>query len=53
MKLKSPSDLELRSRGLKEIFFKRHKYVMLYLIDGNEAVVYIFHTLEDYRNKLG
>ncbi|MBR1633806.1 MAG: type II toxin-antitoxin system RelE/ParE family toxin [Lachnospiraceae bacterium] len=47
------SDPELSRRGLKEMFFIRHRYVMLYYIGGDEAVVvYIFHTLEDYRNKL-
>ena len=51
--LKAPLDTELSSRGLKEICFKRHRYVMLYLIEGDEAVVvYIFHMLEDYKNKL-
>lgn len=44
---------ELAERGLKEIHFLRHDYVMLYMVDGDEAVVvYIFHTLEDYQNKL-
>ena len=51
--LKMPSDPELSSRGLKKIFFKKHKYVMLYLMDGDEViVVYIFHMLEDCKNKL-
>ena len=44
---------ELANRELKEMFFQRHDYVMLFWMDGDEAVVvYIFHTSEDYENKL-
>ena len=44
---------ELAERGLKEMHFAHHDYVMLYLLEGDEAVVvYIFHTLEDYQNKV-
>ena len=44
---------ELAERGLREMYFQRHDYVMLYWMDGDEAVVvYIFHTLEDYQNKI-
>ena len=51
--LQIPSDPELSRRGLREMFFLKHRYVMLYMMDQDEAVVvYIFHTLEDYRNKI-
>ncbi len=44
---------ELAERGLKEMYFQRHDYVLLYRIDGDKAmVVYMFHTLEDYQNKV-
>ncbi len=44
---------ELRDRGLKQIFFDKHDYVMLYRINGDVAeVAKIFHTSEDYQNKL-
>ena len=44
---------ELKKRGLREIFFTEHDYVLLYWLDGDEAVVlYMFHTSEDYVNKL-
>ena len=44
---------ELANRGLKEMYFQRHDYVLLYWIDGDEAVVvYMFHTSEDYQNKI-
>ena len=44
---------ELAARGLKEMYFQKHDYVLLYWMDGDEAVVvYMFHTLEDYQNKL-
>lgn len=51
--IREPDEPELRERGLKKIFFQNHDYVILFEIDGNEAViVYIFHTTEDYANKL-
>lgn len=51
--IQEPNEPELKSRGLKRLHFLRHKYVMLYWLDGNEAVVvYIFHETEDYLNKL-
>ncbi|MBQ4463176.1 MAG: type II toxin-antitoxin system RelE/ParE family toxin [Eubacterium sp.] len=51
--LQEPIELELESRGLKRIHFLNHRYIMLYEVDGEEAVVvYIFHETEDYLNKL-
>ncbi|MBQ6133787.1 MAG: type II toxin-antitoxin system RelE/ParE family toxin [Lachnospiraceae bacterium] len=48
-----PPEPELAERGLKRMHFLRHNYVMLYEMDGDEAVVdYIFHESEDYKNKL-
>ena len=48
-----PPEKELAERGLKRMHFLHHKYVMLYEMDGDEAVVtYIFHESEDYINKL-
>ena len=44
---------ELTERGIKEIYFQRHDYVLLYWMKGDEAVVvYMFHTSEDYQNKI-
>ena len=48
-------DEDLRSRGMRKIFLKRHDYVLLYKIvtyDGNEVAVIeaIYHTLQDYEN---
>lgn len=51
--LQDPPEPELRERGLKRIHFLKHDYVMLYWIDGDEAViVYIFHEKEDYVSKI-
>ena len=51
--LKEPDSKALNERGLKRINFLKHDYFLLYRIDGN--VVYVtnmFHSLEDYENKL-
>ena len=51
--LAEPESEKLRSRGLKRLNFLRHNYFLLFLIDGDRAVITkIFHTLEDYENKL-
>ncbi len=48
-----PKEEKLLERGLKRIHFLRHRYIMLYKVDGDEAiVVYIFHETEDYLNKI-
>ena len=44
---------QLRDRELKQIFFKSHDYVILFRVKGDVAeVAKIFHTSEDYQNKL-
>ena len=48
-------DEDLRRRGIKKIFLKRHDYVLLYRIvkyDGNAVAVIeaVYHTLQDYEN---
>lgn len=49
----APPQQKLRDRGIKKMLFQRHQYVMLFYVDGEEAVVTkIFHTSEDYLNKL-
>lgn len=41
----------LRALGYRTIYFRRHKYFMLYKIVGSEAhVLGIFHDLQDYEN---
>ncbi len=38
----------------KKIRFLRHRYVMIYRIEGDKVFVdYIFHELQDYGNKIG
>lgn len=49
--LKMCEDERLRALGYRMIHFKRHKYFMLYRIEG--SVVYvdgIYHDLQDYEN---
>ena len=44
---------ELARRKLRKIHFRRHNYIMLYRIKDDIAeVVKIYHTLEDYENKI-
>lgn len=54
--IRDPDEPELLERGLKKIFFERHDYVILFrLREGREPIaeiVKIFHTLEDYPNKI-
>ena len=43
----------LSIRGLKKIKFKKHDYVLLYRIrDDIAEVVAMYHTMEDYENKI-
>lgn len=49
--LKMCEDERLRALGYRTIHFKRHRYFMLYRIEG--SVVYvdsIYHDLQDYEN---
>lgn len=51
--LKLCDDLDLSSLGYHRINFRHHSYFLLYRVEGNYAYVdYIFHDLEDYKNKM-
>ncbi len=51
--LKFCEDSRLRALGYRTIHFRRHKYSMLYRIEGNRAYVDgIYHNLQDYENIL-
>ena len=42
---------ELRRYGYRKIKFQNHRFVMIYRIDGNTAVVDgMYHELQDYEN---
>lgn len=41
----------LKVRGYRSIPFTRHRYVMLYRVEGDNAIVEgIYHMLQDYEN---
>ena len=52
--LKICDDEDLKQRGIRKIFMKRHGYVLLYRIGGdNKDIAYVeavYHTLQDYEN---
>lgn len=49
--LKQCEDSRLSALGYRIIHFKRHKYFMLYRIDGDKVYVDgIYHDLQDYEN---
>ena len=51
--LREPDSIELKTRGLKRINFRRHDYFLLYHMEGSVAfVTNMFHSLEDFENKL-
>ncbi len=51
--LQEPESEQLQERGLKRINFLRHSYFMLYEMEEETAVIVkVFHSLEDYENKL-
>ena len=51
--LQEPDNEKLRSRKLKRINFLKHDYFLLYSIDENVVnVTNMFHSLEDFENKL-
>ena len=51
--LQEPDNEKLRFRKLKRINFLKHDYFLLYRIDGNVvSVTNMFHSLEDFENKL-
>lgn len=44
---------KLKARNLKRINFIKHDYFLLYRIEGEYVyVINMFHSLEDYENKL-
>ncbi len=44
-------DPRLRKHTYRQINFKRHRYLMLYRIDGSDVYVdAIYHQLQDYEN---
>lgn len=51
--LKLCDDSVLRARGYHIIHFRKHKYLMVYTVDGNHAYVEgIYHDLQDYEGIL-
>ncbi len=51
--LKDPESEKLKQRRLKRINFLKHDYFLLYRIDGDiVSITNMFHSLEDYENKL-
>lgn len=51
--LKFCSDDILRNKGYRTIHFQKHKYLMVYTVDGNRACVAgIYHDLQDYEGIL-
>lgn len=46
-------DEELAALGYHRINFKSHNYFLLYRVEGGNVYVdYMFHGLEDYKNKM-
>lgn len=51
--LKLCDDNVLRARGYRTIHFRKHKYLMVYTIDGDRVYVEgIYHDLQDYESIL-
>ena len=51
--LREPDSEELKHRGLKRINLLKHNYFLLYKIVGdNVFITNMFHSLEDFENKL-
>ena len=51
--LAEPESMRLKERCLKRINFVKHDYFLLYKIERkNVYVIDMFHSLEDYENKL-
>lgn len=51
--LKLCDDSILRAKGYRIIHFRKHRYLMIYTIDGDRACVEgIYHDLQDYENIL-
>ena len=51
--LKDCDNPKLKQFGYKRINFRKHRYFMLYRIEGNMVIIdNLFHELEDYENNL-
>ena len=51
--LKDCDNPKLKQFGYKRINFRKHRYFMLYRIEGNMVIIdNLFHELEDYENHL-
>lgn len=51
--LKKCDNSKLKELGYRRINFSRHRYFILYRIDGDVAFIdNIFHELQDYENKM-
>ena len=51
--LKDCDNPKLKQFGYKRINFRKHRYFMLYRLEGNMAIIdNMFHELEDYENYL-
>ena len=49
----NPESDKLKQRNLKRINFQKHNYFFLFRVNGDTAeIVAMFHSLEDYENKL-
>lgn len=46
-------DPDLAALGYHRMHFEKHNYFLLYRVEGDKALIdYLFHDLEDYRNKI-
>ncbi len=51
--LKPCDNPRLKEQGYKRISYQRHRYFMLFRVEGKNAVVdALFHELQDYENKM-
>ncbi len=51
--LKPCENPRLKKMGYKRINFQRHRYFMMFRVEGNDAIVdALFHELQDYENKM-
>lgn len=51
--MKLCDNLRLRKLGYRRINFERHRYFMLYRIEGERIIVdNIFHELQDFEGKM-
>ncbi len=49
--LKYCTHLRLKEHGYRAIHFNRHRYIMLYRVDGTDAYVdAVYHQLQDYES---